>query len=121
MKKLVVFGGGLVLVPAGCANTRKPEYAGAGMPKLQQVISFMKQERKNVILASFTNERGTEGYNRALGERRAQATRDALIGLGALPARIQTVSFGLEMPADPGHNEAAWAKNRRVETGRLVR
>lgn len=88
--------------------------------KLQQVASFMKQEGKNVILAGFTDERGTEEYNRALGERRAQAVRDALIGLGASPARIQTVSFGLEMPADPGHNEAAWAKNRRVETG-LVR
>lgn len=90
------------------------------MPKLRQVASFMKQEGKNVILAGFTDERGTEEYNRALGERRAEAMRDVLIGLGASPARIQTVSFGLEMPADPGHNEAAWAKNRRVETG-LVR
>jgi peptidoglycan-associated lipoprotein len=79
----------------------------------------MKQERKNVILTGFTDERGTEEYNRALGDRRAQAMRDALIGPGASPARIQTVSFGLEMPADPGHNEPAWAKNRRVETGRV--
>jgi peptidoglycan-associated lipoprotein len=163
MKKLVVFGGLLALVLAGCATTQKQEYAAAGpdndyasgtplpprqegvsylgdrvlknqfapvyfgfdrsdippseMPKMQGVATFMKQGGKNIILAGFTDERGTEEYNRALGERRAEAVRDALIGLGASPARIQTVSFGLEMPADPGHNEAAWAKNRRVETG----
>jgi peptidoglycan-associated lipoprotein len=98
----------------------RSDIAPSEMPKLQQVAIFMKQEGKNVILAGFTDERSTEEYNRALGERRAEAMRDALSGLGASPVRIQTVSFGLEMPADPGHNEAAWAKNRRVETG-LVR
>jgi peptidoglycan-associated lipoprotein len=77
----------------------------------------LKSGRNNVILAGFTDERGTLEYNRGLGERRAQATRDFLISLGVSSQRIQTVSFGQEMPADPGHNESAWAKNRRAETG----
>ena len=85
--------------------------------KLRQIADFMKRAPNNVILAGFTDERGTEEYNRALGERRAQATRNYLISLGVSGSRIQTVSFGLEMPADPGHNEAAWAKNRRTEIG----
>jgi peptidoglycan-associated lipoprotein len=77
----------------------------------------MKGANKNVILAGFTDERGTPEYNRGLGERRAQAARNYLISLGVSPNRIQTVSFGQEMPADPAHDEAAWAKNRRAETG----
>jgi peptidoglycan-associated lipoprotein len=64
-----------------------PDIPPSEMPKLQQVASFMKQERKNVIVAGFTDERGTEEYNRALGERPAEAMRDALIGLGASPVR----------------------------------
>ena len=95
----------------------RSEVPPAEMPKLQRIASFLKGNGSNVILAGFTDERGTEEYNRALGERRAAAVRNALIGMGVSPARTQTVSFGLEMPADPGHNEAAWAKNRRVETG----
>ena len=85
--------------------------------ELQQVASFMKSSRNNIILAGFTDERGTPEYNRGLGERRAQAARNHLISLGVSPARIQTVSFGQEMPADPGHSESAWARNRRVEIG----
>jgi peptidoglycan-associated lipoprotein len=85
--------------------------------KLRMLSDFMKGARKNIILAGFTDERGTPEYNRGLGERRAQAARNYLIYLGVSPNRIQTVSFGQEMPADTGHDEAAWAKNRRVETG----
>ena len=85
--------------------------------KLRQIAGFLKSSRHNVILAGFTDERGTLEYNRGLGERRAQAARDYLISLGVSSQLIQTVSFGQEMPADPGHNESAWAKNRRAETG----
>jgi peptidoglycan-associated lipoprotein len=85
--------------------------------KLRQIGSFMKTSQKNIILAGFTDERGTPEYNRALGERRAQAARNYLLSLGVSPSRLQTVSFGQEMPADPGHEESAWAKNRRVEVG----
>src|ERR1700746_3438422 len=85
--------------------------------KLRQIAGFMKNARNNIILAGFTDERGTPEYNRGLGERRAQAARNYLLSLGVRPARIQTVSFGQEMPDDPGPGESAWAKNRRVETG----
>lgn len=59
------------------------------------------------------DERGTEEYNRALGERRALAAREALSKLGIDPMRIRTISYGKDKPADPGHNEAAWRANRR--------
>jgi len=85
--------------------------------KLRQIASFLKSSQRSIILAGFTDERGTEEYNRGLGESRAEAVRNHLISLGIAPNRIQTVSFGQEMPADPGHNETAWAKNRRAETG----
>jgi len=61
------------------------------------------------------DERGTQEYNLALGEKRALAVRDYLIKLGISGDRIVTVSYGKEKPADPGHNEAAWSKNRRCE------
>ncbi|MBV9392138.1 MAG: OmpA family protein [Verrucomicrobia bacterium] len=85
--------------------------------KVHQIAEFLSSAHNNVILAGFTDERGTPEYNRGLGERRAQAVRNMLLSMGVSPARIQTVSFGQEMPVDPGHDESAWAKNRRVETG----
>lgn len=59
------------------------------------------------------DERGTNEYNIALGEKRAKSAKDFLINMGVDPSRIDTVSFGEERPLDPGHNEDAWAKNRR--------
>jgi peptidoglycan-associated lipoprotein len=85
--------------------------------KIQQVASFLHQGNVQIIIAGFTDERGTAEYNRGLGERRAQSVREALIAMGADAQNIQTVSFGAEMPADPASNEEAWAKNRRVEIG----
>lgn len=85
--------------------------------KIQQIASFLQKGKAQIIIAGFTDERGTPEYNRGLGERRAESVREALIALGAGAQNIQTVSFGSEMPADPGHDEAAWAKNRRDEIG----
>jgi peptidoglycan-associated lipoprotein len=85
--------------------------------KIQQIADFMKDGSSEIIIAGFTDERGTAEYNRGLGERRAGAVRESLISEGVDGNRIQTVSFGLEMPADPGHDESAWAKNRRAEIG----
>jgi peptidoglycan-associated lipoprotein len=85
--------------------------------KIQRIADFMKSGSSEIIIAGFTDERGTAEYNRALGDRRAGAVRESLISQGADGSRIQTVSFGLEMPADAGHSEAAWAKNRRAEIG----
>lgn len=67
------------------------------------------------------DERGTQEYNLALGERRALATRDYLMRLGISGDRMITISYGEEAPVDPGHNEAAWAKNRRCEFNKASR
>jgi peptidoglycan-associated lipoprotein len=85
--------------------------------KIQRIGQFMNGGSSEIIIAGFTDERGTAEYNRGLGERRAGAVRETLIAQGVDGNRIQTVSFGLEMPADSGHDEAAWAKNRRAEIG----
>src|SRR5262249_20295411 len=85
--------------------------------KIQQIAGFLRQGNNQIILAGFTDERGTAEYNRGLGERRAESVREALIALGANAQNIQTVSFGMEMPADSGHDDSAWAKNRRAEVG----
>ncbi len=62
-----------------------------------------------------TDERGSPEYNIALGERRAQAVKRALVLAGAPDAQLLTVSYGAERPAVEGHDESAWAKNRRVD------
>ncbi len=85
--------------------------------KIQQVATALRDSSSRLIVAGFTDERGTQEYNRGLGERRAQAVRQALIDAGVASDRIQTVSFGSEMPADPASSEAAWALNRRAEFG----
>ena len=85
--------------------------------KVSAVATALKSSKDSVIIAGFTDERGTPEYNRGLGERRAQAVRQVLIGNGVAVDRIQTVSFGSEMAVDASSNEAAWAKNRRAEFG----
>ena len=60
------------------------------------------------------DERGTAEYNLALGERRALAAKTYLVSLGIPTERLRTVSYGKEFPFDPGHDEAAWSKNRRA-------
>ena len=90
---------------------------GGERAKIEQVATFMQSAGNTVIVAGFTDERGTPEYNRGLGERRALAVREALIQAGADGSKIQTVSFGAEMPADAGSGEGAWAKNRRAEFG----
>jgi peptidoglycan-associated lipoprotein len=68
----------------------------------------------NLLIEGHCDERGTEQYNLALGDRRANTAREYLGTLGVDPARMRTVSYGVERPFDPGHNEEAWAKNRRA-------
>ena len=85
--------------------------------KVQAVAQFLQSGSSNVIVAGFCDDRGTAEYNRALGEKRAGAVREALIADGVDPNRVQTVSFGAEMPVDPGSGEGAWARNRRAEFG----
>ncbi len=68
----------------------------------------------NVTIEGHCDERGTVEYNLALGERRANAARDYLVAAGISAGRMETVSYGKERPFDPGHDEEAWAKNRRA-------
>jgi peptidoglycan-associated lipoprotein len=72
-------------------------------------------EWRSVILEGHCDERGSEEYNLALGERRASATKQYLVDLGLPGSRLQTVSFGESAPAVQGHDESAWRWNRRVE------
>jgi len=68
----------------------------------------------NVLIEGHCDERGTEQYNLALGDRRANTARDYLVTLGIDGNRIRTVSYGEERPFEEGHNDAAWAQNRRA-------
>lgn len=67
-----------------------------------------------VTVEGHCDERGTAEYNMALGERRAQSAADFLRSMGVKKDRMNTISYGKELPLDPGHSEAAWAKNRRA-------
>jgi peptidoglycan-associated lipoprotein len=81
---------------------------------LEAVAAALKSSASDKLLIEGNcDERGTEEYNRALGERRALAAREALAKLGVSPDRIRTISYGKDKPADPGHDDAAFTKNRR--------
>jgi len=94
------------------ANVRASEAS-----KVQEVANRFKSESPNtdLLIEGHCDERGTEEYNRSLGERRALAVRELLVASGVPADRIHTVSFGKDKPAEQGHNEAAWGKNRRGE------
>jgi len=83
--------------------------------KLDAVASFAKGGNRAIRVEGHCDERGTEEYNRSLGERRALAVREYLVRAGVPANRIDTISHGEDKPAVPGHNEAAWSKNRRAE------
>lgn len=68
-----------------------------------------------LTVEGYCDERGSTEYNLALGERRAMEAKKYLVGLGVDEKRMKTISYGFERPLDPGHNEAAWAKNRRAQ------
>ena len=84
--------------------------------KVEAVAGILAQDAQNkVLIEGHCDERGTEEYNRALGERRALSGRDALSGLGVSADRVRTMSYGEDRPADPGRNDAAYSRNRRGE------
>ncbi len=83
-------------------------------PVLMTVASYLKSNPKyKMIVEGHCDERGTSEYNMALGQRRADATRAYLLSLGIPVSRLTTVSYGKERPLDQGHDDAAWARNRR--------
>jgi len=85
--------------------------------KLQAVAAYLKSNPGKLVVEGYCDERGTAEYNRALGERRALAAREELVKQGADGSRITTISYGSDRPADMGHDEAGWSKNRRCEFG----
>ncbi len=74
-----------------------------------------KKEAVKIQIQGHADERGTNEYNIALSERRAQGVKQYLVDSGVNEARLSTISYGEEKPADPSQTEEAWAKNRRVE------
>ena len=91
------------------------ELDASGQQVLNANAEILKKYPTWVItIEGHADERGTAEYNLALGERRALAARNYLVSLGIPADRLRTVSYGKEFPFDPGHDEAAWAKNRRA-------
>lgn len=82
--------------------------------KIKTVAAHLKANASHKLdVEGHCDERGTEEYNRSLGEKRAQSIREFLAREGVSPDRVRTISYGEDKPADPGHNEGAWSKNRR--------
>jgi len=93
--------------------------SSALLPMAQETLSqkadyMMHNPGQNVLIEGHCDERGTAAYNLALGERRADAAKAFLVNLGVDAAQVSTISYGEERPVDMGHNEEAWAKNRRA-------
>lgn len=83
-------------------------------PILETNASWLNKFKTiKILIEGHCDERGTEEYNLALGEKRAKAAMDYLTTLGVSSDRVKIISYGKSQPADPGHNEAAWQKNRR--------
>jgi peptidoglycan-associated lipoprotein len=94
----------------------KSAVRGGEEPKLADVANYMKSNPQNGLrITGNCDERGTEEYNRSLGERRALAAREYLAAQGIDPQRMDVISYGKDKPAVDGHDEAAWSKNRRDE------
>ncbi len=106
----------LLTGPVAYFEFDKADLTSEDMQKLQVLAQELKAHATaHILIAGNTDEVGTEEYNLALGQRRAQVARTYLVTLGISPTRLDTVSYGEERPADPGHDAAAHAKNRRDE------
>ena len=85
------------------------------LASLEMHATVLRNNRdRSIVIEGHCDERGTREYNLALGERRSDTVRSYLTSAGVSPRQIETVSYGEERPEDPGHNEAAWARNRRA-------
>jgi peptidoglycan-associated lipoprotein len=90
------------------------DISAEGQQLLQSNAEVMKKYKSWVVtVEGHCDERGTAEYNLALGERRAVSARTYLVSLGIPAERVRIISYGKEFPFDPGHTDAAWAKNRR--------
>ena len=88
-----------------------PDYRGL----ITDIAAWLAQNKAaKLTVEGHCDERGTIEYNLALGEKRAESVKSQLVMAGVKDDRIKTISYGKEAPADPGHTEEAWAKNRRA-------
>ena len=93
-----------------------PRLNPAEQPKIDMVVACLQQNPTyGVIVEGHCDERGSNEYNLALGERRALAVRAAIVSAGIDGTRVQTSSRGEETPAAMGHDESSWSQNRRAE------
>jgi len=83
--------------------------------QVMKISESLKSSSASVQIEGNCDERGTTEYNLALGSRRASEVKNSLVQMGVPESKITTISYGKEKPVDEGHNEAAWAKNRRAE------
>lgn len=91
------------------------------LAKIAAVAEHLKSHAEaSLAVEGHCDERGTEEYNRSLSERRALSIRERLVNLGVSASRVTTEAFGEDKPADLGHDESAWSKNRRGEFILLV-
>ncbi|MBP7779024.1 MAG: peptidoglycan-associated lipoprotein Pal [Acidobacteria bacterium] len=91
------------------------ELSAEARTQLQGAADVLRRNATwQVTVEGHCDERGTAEYNLSLGERRALAAKAYLVSLGIPTERLRTVSYGREFPFDPGHDEAAWARNRRA-------
>lgn len=103
-------------------GTFKPVYfdfnesslTAAGRSDMEWNLACLNNDARNISVEGHCDERGTEEYNMALGDRRARSIRDYLTNVSIARSRINTVSYGETRPADPRSNEAAWRQNRRA-------
>jgi peptidoglycan-associated lipoprotein len=94
------------------SNVVKDEYQGT----VQAHSRYLGDKRDmRIRIEGNTDERGSREYNLALGQRRAEAVKKVMTVLGVQDGRIETISYGEEKPRSPGHDEQAWAQNRRAD------
>ena len=89
---------------------------GDARATLDTDAAWLKKFRTaKILVEGHCDERGTEEYNLALGEKRAKAAQDYLLSAGIAPDRIKIISYGKSQPINPGHDESAWQMNRRAQ------
>ena len=99
-----------------------PLIQDADRPLLESHAKYLASSRTaNVRIEGNADERGGREYNLALGQRRAEAVLKSLTLLGVPAGELEAISFGKEKPVDSGHNETAWAKNRRADLNYVAR
>jgi len=95
------------------SNSVKDEYRNLVQAHSRYMTADKRDSRMRI--EGNCDERGSREYNLALGQRRAEAVKRMMTVMGVTDGRIETVSYGEEKPAAPGHDESAWAQNRRAD------